>query len=438
MRTCSCATGSEQPKPVDRDKALGRARPSLPGRARARERARPRALGRPAASRRPRRPRAISSALEDCGEGLVDLRGRPEPAELPPPRLLGRVRAAACSGGPRASDVARRSISNLVTMGGIFRPFALVNGPRRGEAGSMPRRQGSALEPFGRLAKADRGGARRARRRTSSASSARLRIRLRRMAPTTSTSPPTPPATAPSGTPTLRTGSRTGASAWASPTPWWGIWEIPEEELRILPDVTGLDVLDLGCGTGYWCAWFARLGARPVGLDLSEEQLATARELQAEHGIEFPLIHASAEAPPLPDCLVRPRLLGVRRGHLVRPVRLDSAGAPAAAAGRAADLPLHTRSSRLALRSAERGAERGELLLRPQAGLGRDRVAGPTGPTSTRPTAERITLLRETGFEIEALHELYAPDGDPDEVRYFVRRGWAQQWPCEEVWVARR
>ena len=92
-----------------------------------------------------------------------------------------------------------------------------------------------------------------------------------------------------------------GRKAWASPTPWWGMWEIPEDELRILPDVAGLDLLDLGCGTGYWCAWFERLGARTVGLDLSEEQLATARELQAEHGIEFPLVHASAEAPPLPD-----------------------------------------------------------------------------------------------------------------------------------------
>lgn len=92
-----------------------------------------------------------------------------------------------------------------------------------------------------------------------------------------------------------------GRKAWASPVPWWGMWEIPEGELRILPDVAGLDVLDLGCGTGYWCAWFQRLGARPVGLDLSEAQLATARELQEEHGIDFPLIHASAEAPPLPD-----------------------------------------------------------------------------------------------------------------------------------------
>ena len=92
-----------------------------------------------------------------------------------------------------------------------------------------------------------------------------------------------------------------GRKAWASPTPSWGIWHVPEEQVKILPDLNGLDVVDLGCGTGYWCAWFARLGARPVGLDVSERQLATARELQQEHGIEFPLIHASAEDPPLPD-----------------------------------------------------------------------------------------------------------------------------------------
>jgi ubiquinone/menaquinone biosynthesis C-methylase UbiE len=76
---------------------------------------------------------------------------------------------------------------------------------------------------------------------------------------------------------------------------------IPDKQLRILPDVEGLDVLDLGCGTGYWCAWLARLGARPVGLDVSEAQLETARALQREYDIEFPLLHASAESAPLPD-----------------------------------------------------------------------------------------------------------------------------------------
>jgi 2-polyprenyl-3-methyl-5-hydroxy-6-metoxy-1,4-benzoquinol methylase len=92
-----------------------------------------------------------------------------------------------------------------------------------------------------------------------------------------------------------------GRTAWKRPAPTWGLWEIPEEELRILPDVEGLDVLDLGCGTGYWCAWLARMGARPVGLDVSEAQLETARALQREHGLEFPLVHASAEATSLPD-----------------------------------------------------------------------------------------------------------------------------------------
>jgi ubiquinone/menaquinone biosynthesis C-methylase UbiE len=92
-----------------------------------------------------------------------------------------------------------------------------------------------------------------------------------------------------------------GRTAWASASPRWGQWDIPEEELRILPDVEGRDVLDLGCGTGYWCAWLAIMGARPVGLDVSEAQLETARALQREHGLEFPLLHASAESTSLPD-----------------------------------------------------------------------------------------------------------------------------------------
>jgi SAM-dependent methyltransferase len=56
-----------------------------------------------------------------------------------------------------------------------------------------------------------------------------------------------------------------------------------------------------GCGTGYRCAWLGRMGARPVGLDVSEAQLETARALQRDHGLEFPLLHASAESTSLAD-----------------------------------------------------------------------------------------------------------------------------------------
>ena len=48
---------------------------------------------------------------------------------------------------------------------------------------------------------------------------------------------------------------------WASEASW-GIWDIPEEELRLLPDVDGRDALHIGCGATYVCAWLARRGAR--------------------------------------------------------------------------------------------------------------------------------------------------------------------------------
>lgn len=81
----------------------------------------------------------------------------------------------------------------------------------------------------------------------------------------------------------------------------WGTWQIPEAELRILGDVAGKDILEFGCGAAQWSIALARLGARPVGLDLSERQLEHARRLMAEAGVDFPLVHASAESVPLPD-----------------------------------------------------------------------------------------------------------------------------------------
>ncbi|HUO62399.1 MAG TPA: hypothetical protein VMT97_01755, partial [Terriglobales bacterium] len=57
-----------------------------------------------------------------------------------------------------------------------------------------------------------------------------------------------------------------GARNWARAEPTWGIWGLPERELRALPDVEGKDVIELGCGTAYWSAWLARRGARVVGI----------------------------------------------------------------------------------------------------------------------------------------------------------------------------
>src|SRR5207237_9484203 len=73
-------------------------------------------------------------------------------------------------------------------------------------------------------------------------------------------------------------------------------------QLRPLPPgVAGLDVVELGCGTAYISAWLARRGARPVGVDPTPAQLATARRCQQELGLSFPLVDAAAERVPLPD-----------------------------------------------------------------------------------------------------------------------------------------
>jgi ubiquinone/menaquinone biosynthesis C-methylase UbiE len=77
---------------------------------------------------------------------------------------------------------------------------------------------------------------------------------------------------------------------------------VPDSELHALSeDLAGKDAIELGCGTAYVSAWLARCGARVVGLDTSAVQLATARRLQREHGLELTLIHGNAEHVPYPD-----------------------------------------------------------------------------------------------------------------------------------------
>ena len=93
-----------------------------------------------------------------------------------------------------------------------------------------------------------------------------------------------------------------GRRNWTQEEPTWGIWSVPESEVRMIPDdLAGKAVIELGCGTAYVSAWLARLGAHVVGIDNSEQQLATARRMQQQHQLEFPLIHGNAESVPYPD-----------------------------------------------------------------------------------------------------------------------------------------
>ena len=215
----------------------------------------------------------------------------------------------------------------------------------------------------------------------------------------------------------------------------WGVFGVPEASLGTLGDVAGLDVVELGCGTAYVSAWLARRGARPVGVDVTPAQLATARRCQAEFGLEFPLVEASAEDVPLPvgsfdlalseygasiwcdpylwipeaHRLLRPggRLWFLRNSTLSilcapdegKPTR--GAAAPAARASAASSGPTSSASS-CSCRTASCSASSANGVRR-----ARPRRALRTGRRGDHPYYD--------AFSAE----------------------WARKWPAEEIWVAR-
>jgi hypothetical protein len=90
---------------------------------------------------------AIAPQLAERRDGLLDLAGRPSPAALPPPRLLGSFDPLLL--GWCSREAVLGASQSVVTVNGIFRPFALVRA-RAVATWSMPRGE-VLLEPFARL-----------------------------------------------------------------------------------------------------------------------------------------------------------------------------------------------------------------------------------------------------------------------------------------------
>jgi SAM-dependent methyltransferase len=74
----------------------------------------------------------------------------------------------------------------------------------------------------------------------------------------------------------------------------YGPWVPSENELRLLGDVSGRRILELGCGGGQCSIAFAKQGATAVGIDLSENQLAFARDLAKREGVEVAFYQSTA------------------------------------------------------------------------------------------------------------------------------------------------
>jgi SAM-dependent methyltransferase len=218
--------------------------------------------------------------------------------------------------------------------------------------------------------------------------------------------------------------------------PSWGIWGIPETDVHLLPDVAGLDTIELGCGTAYVSSWLARRGARPIGIDNSAEQLRTARALQEEFGLSFPLIHGNAEQAPLPDAGFDLAISEYGAGIWCDPYRwIPEAARLLRPGGR---LIFLVNGTILMLCTPDQeGIAADRQLKRDYFGMHRFDWPDDHSVEFHLGYGEWIRLLRANGFEVENLVELQAPEGATTRYPY-VTADWARRWPSEEVWMARK
>jgi SAM-dependent methyltransferase len=223
---------------------------------------------------------------------------------------------------------------------------------------------------------------------------------------------------------------------WAAAEPIWGMWNIPQSQLSVLPeDMTGRDAVELGCGTAYVSAWLARRGARPIGLDISARQLATARAMQAEFQLTFPLIQADAERVPLRDACADLVISEYGAAIWCDPYRWIPQAARLLRRG--GQLIFVGGATLLMLCLPDSGPAQ-DRLVRDLFGLHRLTWPDHDGVEFYLPHGERIRLLRECGLVVEDLIEVPAPPNATSDFADSIPLNWARRWPAEEVWIARR
>lgn len=231
-----------------------------------------------------------------------------------------------------------------------------------------------------------------------------------------------------------------GERAWRSDQPHWGCWQAPEQSVGMLPgDMSGMRAIELGCGTGYVSAWMARRGASVVGIDNSERQLATARRLATEHGVELTLHHGNAEQVPYPD-----QHFDFAISEYGAAIWCDP-GAWIPEAHRilkpGAELVFLGISPLASLCMPPNGASCDETLHRSYFDLyrldWRDCEVDPGGVEFSLPISAWFRLFRETGFEVLDYLELQAAE-QADRGDWFASAAWAHRWPAEHVWKLRR
>lgn len=216
----------------------------------------------------------------------------------------------------------------------------------------------------------------------------------------------------------------------------WGLFRRPERELKVLGEVAGLDVLELGCGAARWSIALAKAGARAVGLDLSSRQLDHAREEVARAGVSVQLVEASAEEVPLPDASFDVVFCDFGAMTFADPLRTVPEVARLLRPGGLLVFSNHSPIASLVM--TEGTLAYSERLQRDYFSL-RKLVDATDGLTEFHlPYGEWIALFGANGLQVEDLLELQAPEGATTPYRTEAEVAWARRWPMEVIWRVRK
>ncbi len=233
-----------------------------------------------------------------------------------------------------------------------------------------------------------------------------------------------------------------GERNWAATEATWGMWDISNDDLALLPDeMSGQRAIELGCGTGYVSAWMRRRGAAVYAIDNSEQQLATARRLATEHGVDdIEWVHGNAEAVAEPDAGFDFAISEYGAAIWCDPyVWIPEAHRLLRPGGRLVFLGNHPLGMVCSPISGD--APAGLTLERDYFGLRRldwtEALDDPGGIEFNLEISSWLRLLRSTGFDVVDYIEIQAP-ASAEGIRYWVDASWAKRFPSEQAWVVEK
>jgi len=219
--------------------------------------------------------------------------------------------------------------------------------------------------------------------------------------------------------------------------PAWGAYRVPEAEVRVLPDLAGLDVLELGCGGAQASLAFTGAAATTTGLDLSLAQLRHARRNIATASRRMPLVCASGVSTPFRDASFDVVFCDHGAMSFCDPHLTVPEAARLLRVGGWLLFSIATLLHNTCFPLDDPDATISTTLHQPMFRSGGYDWGDGTIDFQLL-HAEWISLFRSHGFSIEDLVALRPPVDGATGYDGFATVEWSRNWPGEEIWKVRR